>query len=213
LNTRLRILVILLGALVVIATFTFPRWRPLLVRQAIAERFPGLNNDQQQTAFLALPTEQQGAFYELMATADATMVVGLVQAAILPDQIVPTAEQAVPQMTDPTVVVSTSFTEIDAIHKGSGTITIFQLPDNTRILRFEDFRVTNGPGLHVILTRKPEPRTTADVGTDYVDLGALKGNVGNQNYSIPTEVDFSEYQGIVIYSVPFGVVFSTAEIG
>ena len=210
-NTRLRILLILLGALVVVATFTFPRWRPFFVSQTAEERFPGLNSDQ-QTAFVALPTEQQGAFYELMATADATMVVGLVQAAILPDQVVPTEQQAVPQMTDPSVVVSTAFTEIDAIHNGSGKITIFQLPDNTRIMRFEDFHVTNGPGLHVILTRKSEPRTAADVGSDYVDLGPLKGNVGNQNYSVPTEVDFSEYQGIVIYSVPFGVVFSTAEI-
>ena len=211
-NNRLRILVILIGAFVVIATFTYPRWQALLVRQVDEERFPGLSAAQ-QPSFLALPTEQQGAFYELMATADATMVVGLVQAAIQPDNIVPTASQGVPEMTDPTVVAVGTFKEIDAIHKASGKVTIFQLPDNTKVLRFEDFRVTNGPGLRVILTRKGDPVTAADVGTDYYDLGNLQGNVGNQNYNVPSEVDLSQYLGVVIYSKTFQVVFSSAAIG
>lgn len=211
-NNRLRILVILLGALLVIATFTFPRWQSILVLQVNEERFPGLSAEQ-QTSFLALPTEQQGAFYELMATADATMVVGLAQAAIQPDQIVPTANQGVPEMTDPTIVAVGTFKEIDAIHKASGKVTIYQLPDNNKVLRIEDFRVTNGPGLRVILTRKADPVTAEDVGTDYYDLGNLQGNVGNQHYNVPSEVDLSQYLGVVIYSKTFQVVFSSAAIG
>jgi len=211
LNTRLRALLILIGALLVGATFMFPLWRPLFVNRVVDERFPGLDAEQ-QAAFLALPTEQQGAFYNLMATADATMVVGLAQAAIQPDRVVPTAEQAMPEMTDPSVVADGTFTEIDTIHRGSGTAIIYQLPDNSRVLRFEEFRVTNGPELRVILTRNPDPRTEADVGTDYIDLGPLKGNVGNQNYSVPSEVDLSQYQGVVIYCLPFQVVFSTAAL-
>lgn len=211
-NNRLRVLVILLGALVVVATFTYPRWRPFFIRQVDEERFPGLNS-QQQPSFLALPTEQQGAFYDLMATADATMVVGMVQAAILPDQIVPTASQGMPQMTDPSAVAIGTFKEIDAIHKASGKVTIYQLPDNSKVLRIEDFRVTNGPGLRLILTRKADPVTAADVGLDYYDLGALQGNVGNQNYNVPTEVDLTQYLGVVIYSKSLQVVYSSAAIG
>ena len=50
------------------------------------------------------------------------------------------------------------------------------------------------------------------VGDDYVHLGALKGNIGNQNYEIPAEVDLSEYKSVVIYCVPFHVVFATATL-
>ncbi len=210
-NNRLRLFLILLGALLVAATFTFPLWRPLLVNEVEEERFPGLSADQQQE-FLALPTEQQGAFYELMATADATMVVGLAQAAVLPDKIVPTQQQPMPEMTAPVIVASGTFTEIDPIHKAEGTVTLYQLPDNTRVLRFEDFRVTNGPELWVILTRNAEPRTAAEVGMDYIELDPLKGNVGNQNYSVPSGVDLSQYKGVVIYSLPFKVIFSTADL-
>jgi hypothetical protein len=211
LNNRLRFLLILIGALLVAVTFTFPQWRPFFVNQIVAERFPGLSAEQ-QIAFLALPTEQQGAFDELLATADSTMVIGLARGAIQPDVAVPTEQQAMPELTDPTVVELGTFTEIDPIHRGSGSATIYQLPDNSRVLRFEEFRVTNGQQLHVILTRNADPRTAAEVGTDYIDLGLLKGNVGDQNYNVPSEVDFSLYQGVVIYSLPFQVVFTTAPL-
>ena len=197
--------------LLVAATFAFPIWRPLLVNQVAEERFPGLNANQQQ-GFLALPTEQQGAFYELMATADATMVVGLARAAVRPDEMVPTQEQPMPEMTAPTIFADGVFTEIDPIHKAEGTVTLYLLPDNTRVLRFEDFRVTNGPDLRVILTRNGEPRTAEEIGADYIELDSLKGNVGNQNYSVPSGVDLSQYNGVVIYSLPFQVIFSTADL-
>ncbi len=210
-NTRFRVLLILLGALLVAATFTFPLWRPLFVNVVVNEGFPGLT-DEQQATFQALPTDQQAVFRQMMSTADATMVVGLAQAAIQPDTVVPTEEQAMPQMTDPSIFADGTFTAIDAVHAGSGTATLYQLPDNSRVLRFENFRVTNGPDLHVIMTRNPDPRDASQVGADYIDLGSLKGNVGNQNYSVPSEVDLSQYLGVVIYCVPFQVVFSTAAL-
>ena len=48
---------------------------------------------------------------------------------------------------------------------------------------------------------------------DYIDLGSLKGNIGNQNYEIPAGTDLSQYQSIVIYCQPFHVVFATATLG
>jgi hypothetical protein len=210
-NNRLRLFLVVIGAILVGATFTFPQWRSFFAREAVSETFPGLSQEQ-HTLFLTLPPTQQAIYYELMATADATMVVAIAQAAIQPDRLVPTEEQALPQMTDPSVAASGTFIEIDAAHKGEGTVTLYQMPDNSRVLRFEDFRVTNGPNLHILLTRNPEPRDAETVGTDYIDLGALKGNVGNQNYSVPTEADLSVYRGIVIYSLSYRVVFSTASL-
>lgn len=209
-NIRLRLLVILLGALGVVAIFTFPLWRPLLVNDVVEEAFPGLAADLQDD-FTQMPAEEQAAFLE-MAQTDPNMALDLLTAALSPDTPVQEEEQAMPVMTDPVTVARGSFITIDALHGGEGTATVYQLPDESRVLRFEDFRVTNGPDLHVILTKNPDPRDATMVGSDYIDLGRLKGNVGSQNYDIPAGIDLNEYQAAVIYCVQFRVVFSTATL-
>lgn len=114
---------------------------------------------------------------------------------------------------EPQTLARGSFVDADAIHKGSGTATIYQLADGSHVLRFEDFSVTNGPGLHVLLSAHPEPRSSGETkDSGYLDLGALKGNQGDQNYAIPAGTDLSAYQSVVIYCYPFNVVFSTATI-
>ena len=109
-------------------------------------------------------------------------------------------------------VAQGDFTGADRAHQGAGSATVYQQGDQ-RVLRFEEFSVTNGPDLHVILTKHPAPASRGEVGEDYIDLGSLKGNMGNQNYEIPADVDLSDYQGVVIYCVPFHVVFATATLG
>lgn len=210
-NNRLRIAIILLGMALIAATFTFPYWQPLFTRQAVEEVFPGLNADQ-QAAFSALPAEIQRAYQQMRVTSE-PMALEIARSALSADVVVPTAEQAMPNMTAPVIVASGTFTEVDLLRKGQGTATIYRLPDNSQILRLENFRVTNGPNLRVILTTRPKPRTPEEVGADYVDLGPLKGNVGSQNYSVPREVDFARYQGVVIYSPTFSLVFSSADVG
>jgi hypothetical protein len=80
------------------------------------------------------------------------------------------------------------------------------------VLRLEEFDVTNGPDLHVILSKNPAPTNRVEVGNEYVDLGQLKGNQGNQNYVIPDYIDLLQYQSVVIYCVPFHVVFAIATL-
>lgn len=207
---RLRVLILLTGAALVALVFSFPLWRPLFVNQVVDETFPGLTAEE-QAAFAGLPLDQQ-ALYQAMIPTSQPMAVELARAALAGDVPVPTAEQAMPPMTDPQIVASGVFSAIDLIHQGSGTATIYQLADNNRVLRFEDFRVTNGPNLHVYLTRAGDPRTAQEIGVDYIDLGPLKGNVGSQNYEVPVEVELSTYRGVVIYCVAFSVVFSTAAL-
>ena len=73
--------------------------------------------------------------------------------------------------------------------------------------------MTNGPELHVILSPNPAPESRDDVHQPgYLDLGSLKGNVGNQNYEIPADVDVSALSSVVIYCSPFHVVFSIAPL-
>lgn len=111
-----------------------------------------------------------------------------------------------PEATGPLALVSGDFEGADDFHEGSGTATIYELEDGSAVLRLEDFEVTNGPDLHVFLV--PEEGTM----DQYVDLGALKGNIGDQNYEIPREVDVSEFDTVIVYCVPFSVLFASASL-
>ena len=112
----------------------------------------------------------------------------------------------------PVVVAQGQFRDADEFHKGAGTVTLYRLADGTHLLRFEDFRVTNGPQLHVLLANHAEPVSSADLEEGYVDLGGLKGNVGSQNYEIAAGTAVDTVKSIVIYCKPFHVVFATATL-
>ena len=104
------------------------------------------------------------------------------------------------------------FRDGDSFHKGEGKATIYKLADGQQVLRFEDFKVTNGPDLRVLLVKNANPQGRGDLDSGYEELGKLKGNIGNQNYTIPNSIDLDEYGSIVIYCKPFHVVFSVASL-
>jgi hypothetical protein len=80
------------------------------------------------------------------------------------------------------------------------------------ILRFEGFRVTNGPDLHVLLSRTPHP-TTHDQAYDGVYVGKLKASEGAFHYELPRDADLSSIRSVVVYCVPFSVIFTSAPLG
>ena len=81
------------------------------------------------------------------------------------------------------------------------------------LLRLEDFKVTNGPDLRVILSPAADPGSRDEVSASgYVELGKLKGNIGSQNYPIPDDVDVAAQGSVVIYCRPFHVIFSVATL-
>ena len=113
----------------------------------------------------------------------------------------------------PTVLARGTFRDADAIHKGAGEATLYALPDGRHLVRFEDFRTTNGPDLVVYLAKHAAPASAADVTDNgFLSLGVLKGNVGNQNYEIPAGVAVDEYGSVVIWCELFGVLFSPAPL-
>jgi hypothetical protein len=128
--------------------------------------------------------------------------------AAMPDKM---AEEAMPAA-GPQLALQGSFRDADSFHMGSGEARIYILPDGSAILRLENFQVTNGPDLHVLLAAgSPNPASSEELG-EYIDLGSLKGNIGNQNYEIPAGTDPSRYKSVVIYCKPFHVVFATAAL-
>lgn len=207
---RIIIGIIVIIAVIVALLVTQP-WL-YFVTNEVDEAFPGLNSDQRD-AIRNMPEAEKDALVSMAAeNQDMAEEVAIAQTGV--DAVVPQAQQAMPtdMPDDPLVHASGSFIDIDPIHGAVGSATIYELPDGDRVLRFEDFRSKNGPDLHVYLSTEIPTSTFAGLGNGEVHLGALKGNVGNQNYDIPTEVDLSQYRSVVIYCVPFKVVFSTAAL-
>ena len=116
--------------------------------------------------------------------------------------------------TDTAKVLATgAFSDADAVHRGKGTATVYEGTGGQRTLRFTDFEVTNGPDLEVWLVAADTVTSNADVtGSEWVALGQLKGNIGDQNYDIPADVDLSKYRSVVIWCEQFGVLFSPAAL-
>lgn len=102
--------------------------------------------------------------------------------------------------------LSGAFRDADSLHKASGTAKVIEVAPGQLVLRFEDFNVTNGPDLFVVLTRPGAP------ARDGVRLGALKGSQGSQNYEIPAGVDLTDLSRVVIWCRAFNVTFGTADL-
>jgi len=94
----------------------------------------------------------------------------------------------------------------DGIHDASGIAKVIPLDDGSQILRLEEFRSTNGPGLYVYLA-------TDKGASEFVSLGKLKANQGNQNYDIPDQTDLEKYDQVLIWCEPFSVLFGSAALG
>ncbi|MBT8476687.1 MAG: DM13 domain-containing protein [Rhodobacteraceae bacterium] len=112
-----------------------------------------------------------------------------------------------------TPVATGTFSDADAVHQGTGTATVFAAPDGSAVLRLTEFEVTNGPDLEVWLSASANPQSSSDVANaEWLGLGQLKGNIGDQNYSIPAGTDLSVYKSVVIWCEQFGVLFSPAPL-
>lgn len=201
---RVRWYILALGAIMVLALFAFPLWWPLVNTPPPRNTLPGLDD---------LPPEEQPVI-ERIAAEDRAFAEALIAAGLMGPAPVPEAEQAMPQMQGPTLYATGTFTQIDAVRWARGTVTIYQEIDGGWVIRFEDFEVRNGPQLHLFLSAHPQPRTPEEVRAEGLgfDWGPLKGTLGNQNYRLPAEFDMSAARSVVIFSLSFQEVFSSAEL-
>jgi hypothetical protein len=93
----------------------------------------------------------------------------------------------------------------DGFHNAEGLSKIIPLGDGSTILRLENFKSTNGPNVHVYLS-------TDKTASNFIDLGRLKANNGNQNYNIPNGTDLAKYSMVLIWCKDFSVLFGSAEL-
>jgi len=96
-------------------------------------------------------------------------------------------------------------------HQTTGTALVLQLADGSIVVRLEDFDTSNGPDVRVVLSPRPSTLGDRDYG-DHLDLGALKGNRGSQNYAVAAGTDLARYRSVVIWCRRFSVGFGVAPI-
>src|SRR6266699_765093 len=97
-------------------------------------------------------------------------------------------------------------------HETQSNAGIYQV-NGKRVLRLTDFKTSNGPDVHVYLVAAPDAKDDATVKTaGFVDLGSMKGNMGDQNYDVPGSVDLGKYQAVTIWCARFNVNFATAPL-
>jgi hypothetical protein len=101
-------------------------------------------------------------------------------------------------------------------HRTTGTASILQLPNGSRVLRLEALDTSDGPDLEVWLSDAEvvEGRPGWHVFDDgaHLSLGQLKGNQGNQNYEIPANADLSALTSVSIWCNRFNVSFGAAAL-
>ncbi len=123
------------------------------------------------------------------------------------------SESSEPEPSEPMEVVRlVEGAFIDRSHPTEGVAVVLNDGTQQRFLRFEDFATDNGPDLNVYLSSAPADASAGEFDDDFVDLGDLRGNIGAQNYEIPTDVDLSHHSTVVIWCVRFRVAFGAAEL-
>lgn len=112
--------------------------------------------------------------------------------------------------TNAKVVASGRFTS-DA-HETVGLAQI--LESNGRwFVRLTDFKTSNGPQVKIWLIEGLDASTTEIVKVSkHIDLGAMKGNLGNQNYEIPPGVDLTKVGAVSVWCERFSVNFGGASL-
>jgi hypothetical protein len=98
-------------------------------------------------------------------------------------------------------------------HETKGVATVFQLADGKKTLRLTDFATSNGPDVHVYLVASNDAKDNdAVTNAGFIDIGTLKGNIGDQNYELPAGVDLAKYRAVTIWCKRFSVNFGTAPL-
>ena len=78
---------------------------------------------------------------------------------------------------------------------------------------FTSFGTSNGPDVHVYMVAADDARDIATVQkAGFVDLGVIKGNIGDQNYALGSDLDLAKYRAVSIWWKRFSVNFGAAAL-
>lgn len=193
------------GVLVIAALFSYPYWRGVFMGRSAPGAFPNASDAQAEAI-----RDLERAPYRLDRRVLATVF-----AAQLTAVPAPTADQPAPNLSDAQAFRRGQFKDLDALRTAKGTVTLYREASGRLLMRFEDFQVSHGLDVQVLLSANETPRLGADLSVPGVSafiVGPLKGNVGNQNYEIPSELKLERYRSVVLYSEALTLIYAVAPL-
>lgn len=134
-----------------------------------------------------------------------------------PIPMTPTVDGSTTTSTEPSITTLAQgvFTQGDSTYTINGTVVVTE-DSGARVISFRDFNVTNGPDLFVYIVTSPntDNQTVKEAVREgkFVNIGALKGNKGNQTYTLPPEIELNENTVISIWCRRFSRNFGSADL-
>ncbi|MGI8831135.1 MAG: DM13 domain-containing protein [Nitrososphaeraceae archaeon] len=169
------------------------------------QRFISMNEEEKMQAAKQMSSQERDTIMAVSARVNHSIDESMDQILLQQQQLPQNTTSSVTNTT-PNALRTGSFEGVgDGIHNAEGMAKVIPLQDGSNILRLENLRVTNGPDLYVYLA-------TDKSASDFVSLGKLKANNGNQNYNIPSEVVLTKYDTVLIWCRPFSVLFGSADL-
>lgn len=114
---------------------------------------------------------------------------------------------------DPQLVYTTRLKT--QLHETNGRASIYRQQDGSFLLLLTDFKTSNGPDVHVVLTTADDPALqskTLGSGLHSVEIASLKGNEGDQSYTVPADTDLDRYNTVAIYCERFHAIFGAGTL-
>lgn len=182
---------------------------PLFINTEVYEHLPPLSNESSIgfEKFMALTEDEKINAAKNMTVEEKEMIIRITadQNTIINETMITTMDINRNTEQNKNLLVGNFMGVNDGIHNAEGKAKILTLTDGSQIIRLEDFRSTNGPDVHLYLSDDKQ-------ASDFIDLGRLKANIGNQNYPIPANTDFNKYKYVLIWCQPFSVLFGSAQL-
>lgn len=117
--------------------------------------------------------------------------------------------ESTPMPSSAILMYSGDFNTIDDNHWANGSAQIYDTEQGP-VLNFSNFDSADGPDLFVYLSKESGlTELNSDTG-EFVSLGGLKNQKGEQNYNLPE--DYQEYKSVLIWCRAFNVLFSAADL-
>ena len=200
-NRKMLILTIIVVAIAIpVGVYTFS---PLFINRTINEPLPS-DAVQQYQKFISMDQQHRINAAKSMDEKQKNMIMRAA-AAQINSTVNEQADNLIQNKQQQKIITSAFIGAGDGFHNTEGAAKVIPLQDRGSILRLENFRSTNGPNVHVYMSTNKD-------ATDFVDLGRLKANNGNQNYNIPIGINVAKYKYVLIWCKDFSVLFGSAQL-
>lgn len=177
---------------------------PLFINKQVNESLEDIMKQNQPSAetFTVESSVAPVAVTSTTPTATSTSATSTVKIEPVEPPKTKTSEPVQPELQ---IISQGNFQGADGFHKAQGSAKLIKIGDKYYV-RFEDnFKVTNGPDLFVIFGNDGQYNGEAR-------LGALKGNMGGQNYPVPPNINPTQYNEVWVWCRAFNVPFGKASL-